>query len=110
MIPYATVEAAEAALGRALTAAEAAWFRHSGFMPDYCLYFESLVILLAAYSLTALPLALLELCAPASSPRRQAAAPGAAVASCLPPLLQGHASRLGAPHHWAPLVPPLPGC
>ncbi|XP_066335930.1 very-long-chain aldehyde decarbonylase GL1-10-like [Miscanthus floridulus] len=65
MISYGTTEAAEDALGRAMTAAEAAWFRHSGSMPDYCLYMESLVILLAAYSLTPLPLALLELCAPA---------------------------------------------
>jgi plant 4,4-dimethylsterol C-4alpha-methyl-monooxygenase len=65
MIPYATVEAAEAALGRGLTWAEAAWFWHSGSTPDYCLYFESLVILLAAYSLTPLPLALIELYAPA---------------------------------------------
>ncbi|XP_002441034.2 methylsterol monooxygenase 1-1 [Sorghum bicolor] len=65
MIRYATLEAAEAALGRAMTAAEAAWFRHSRSTPEYCLYFESLVILLAAYSLVPLPLAMLELCAPA---------------------------------------------
>ncbi|CAM0150359.1 unnamed protein product [Urochloa decumbens] len=65
MITYATVEEAERALGRAMTWVEAAWFRHSGSTPDYCLYFESLVILIAAYSLTALPLALFELCMPA---------------------------------------------
>ncbi|CAL4993425.1 unnamed protein product [Urochloa decumbens] len=65
MITYATVEEAESALGRAMTWVEAAWFRHSGSTPDYCLYFESLVILIAAYSLTALPLALFELCMPA---------------------------------------------
>ncbi|CAM0150119.1 unnamed protein product [Urochloa decumbens] len=65
MIPYATVEAAEEALGRAMTWMEVAWFRHSRSTPDYCLYYESLVILLTVYSVTSLPLTLLELCAPA---------------------------------------------
>jgi len=48
------------------------------------------------------------LCAGKAHHAVQAAAPGAAVARRLPPLLQGHGSRLGAPHHSAPLVPPLP--
>ncbi|KAL6626399.1 hypothetical protein ACP70R_030125 [Stipagrostis hirtigluma subsp. patula] len=65
MIPYATTAAAEAAMGRALTWPEAAWFRYSAATPDYCLYFQTFVNLLLLYSLAPLPLALLELCLPA---------------------------------------------
>lgn len=65
MIPFATVEAAEEALGRSMTWVEAAWFRYSASTPDYCLCFHNFVILFACYTLTPLPLALLELCAPA---------------------------------------------
>ncbi|KAL6641125.1 hypothetical protein ACP70R_019306 [Stipagrostis hirtigluma subsp. patula] len=65
MIPYATVAAAEAAMGRALTWAEVAWFRHSAATPDYCLYFQTFVNLLLAYSLAPVPVALIELCLPA---------------------------------------------
>ncbi|KAL6626398.1 hypothetical protein ACP70R_030124 [Stipagrostis hirtigluma subsp. patula] len=65
MIPYATAAAAEAAMGRALTWAEAAWFRYSAATPDYCLCFHTFVNLLLLYSLAPLPLALLELCLPA---------------------------------------------
>jgi len=65
MIPYATAAEAEAALGRAMTWAEAAWFRYSAATPDYCLYCHNVVILLAVYTLAPLPLALLELRAPA---------------------------------------------
>ena len=65
VIPFATVEAAEAALGRSMTWAEAAWFWYSASTPDYCLCFQNFVILFASYTLTSLPLALLELCAPA---------------------------------------------
>lgn len=50
-----------------MTWAEAAWFRYSAAMPDYCLYFHNVVILLLVYTLAPLPLALLELCAPAAS-------------------------------------------
>ena len=65
MIPYATAAEAEAALGRAMTWAEAAWFRYSAATPDYCLYCHNVVILLVVYTLAPLPLALLELRAPA---------------------------------------------
>ena len=61
MIPYATAAEAEAALGRAMTWAEAAWFRYSAATPDYCLYCHNVVILLVVYTLAPLPLALLEL-------------------------------------------------
>jgi 4,4-dimethyl-9beta,19-cyclopropylsterol-4alpha-methyl oxidase len=50
MIPFATVEATEAALGRSLTFAEAAWFRYSASTPDYCLCFHNFVILFASSS------------------------------------------------------------
>ena len=64
MIPYATAAETEAALGRAMTWAEAAWFRYSAATPDYCLYCHNVVILLVVYTLAPLPLALLELRAP----------------------------------------------
>ncbi|XP_062217092.1 very-long-chain aldehyde decarbonylase GL1-10-like [Phragmites australis] len=65
MLPYTTVADAEAALGRAMTWSEAAWFRYSAATPDYCLYCHNVVILLVVYTLAPLPLALFELCAPA---------------------------------------------
>nr|CAB3495591.1 unnamed protein product [Digitaria exilis] len=65
MIPYTTAAEAEAALGRAMTWPEAAWFRYSAAMPDYCLYYHTVFILLVVYTLAPLPLALLELWAPA---------------------------------------------
>uniref|UniRef100_A0ACD5WPE3 Uncharacterized protein n=1 Tax=Avena sativa TaxID=4498 RepID=A0ACD5WPE3_AVESA len=67
MLPYATSGEAEAALGRAMTWAEAAWFRYSAATPDYCLYYHHIVIFLAVYTLAPVPLALLELGAPAIS-------------------------------------------
>ncbi|KAF8652242.1 hypothetical protein HU200_062878 [Digitaria exilis] len=65
MIPFPTVEAAEASLGRTMTWAEAAWFQYSRSTPDYCLCFHNFVFLLVNYTLAPLPLVLLELCAPA---------------------------------------------
>ncbi|CAL4988285.1 unnamed protein product [Urochloa decumbens] len=64
MIPFTTVEAAETSLGRAMTWAEALWFRYSRSTPDYWLCFQSFLILFATYTLAPLPLTLLELCAP----------------------------------------------
>ncbi|XP_052150160.1 very-long-chain aldehyde decarbonylase GL1-10-like isoform X4 [Oryza glaberrima] len=61
MLPYATAAEAEAAVGRGLTWAEAAWFRYSASIPDYCLYCHNVPILLLVYTLAPLPLALLEL-------------------------------------------------
>jgi 4,4-dimethyl-9beta,19-cyclopropylsterol-4alpha-methyl oxidase len=65
MLPYATVAEAEAALGRAMTWSEAAWFWYSATTPDFCLYCHSVVFVLLVYTLALLPLALLELRAPA---------------------------------------------
>ncbi|KAF8729012.1 hypothetical protein HU200_018323 [Digitaria exilis] len=61
MIPYTTAAEAEAALGRALTWPEAAWFRYSSATPDYCLHFHIVLILSVVYTLVPLPLVLLEL-------------------------------------------------
>ncbi|CAL9045436.1 unnamed protein product [Musa banksii] len=66
MLPYATLEDAEAALGRSLTAAEALWFRYSARMPDYLLYCHNILFLLVIFSLAPLPLTLIELCLPAA--------------------------------------------
>ncbi|KAL6658224.1 hypothetical protein ACP70R_003810 [Stipagrostis hirtigluma subsp. patula] len=65
MIPYATAAEAEAALGRAMTWAEATWFRYSAAMPDYWLYCHTIFILLLVFTLAPLPLLLLECFAPA---------------------------------------------
>ncbi|PNT76894.1 methylsterol monooxygenase 1-1 isoform X2 [Brachypodium distachyon] len=61
MLPYATAAEAAAALGRAMTAAEAAWFGYSAAVPDRWLYCHNVPILLVVYTLAPLPLALLEL-------------------------------------------------
>ncbi|CAM0150121.1 unnamed protein product [Urochloa decumbens] len=55
MIPFTTVEAAETSLGRAMTWAEALWFRYSRSTPDYWLCFQSFLILFATYTLAPLP-------------------------------------------------------
>ncbi|XP_047044154.1 very-long-chain aldehyde decarbonylase GL1-10-like [Lolium rigidum] len=64
MLPYATAVEAEAALGRAMTGAEAAWFRYSAALPDHLLYCQTIAIILIVHTLAGLPLALLELRAP----------------------------------------------
>ncbi|GJN38875.1 hypothetical protein PR202_gb27954 [Eleusine coracana subsp. coracana] len=65
MIPYATAAEAEAALGRAMTWAEAAWFRYSATMPDYLLSCHNALILLVIHTVMPLPFLLLEHLAPA---------------------------------------------
>uniref|UniRef100_A0A0A9D2I5 aldehyde oxygenase (deformylating) n=1 Tax=Arundo donax TaxID=35708 RepID=A0A0A9D2I5_ARUDO len=65
MIPYATAAEAEAALGRAMTWAEAAWYRYSAAMPDYWLHCHSTFILFVVYTIAPLPLVVLEQIAPA---------------------------------------------
>uniref|UniRef100_A0ACD5XQZ4 Uncharacterized protein n=1 Tax=Avena sativa TaxID=4498 RepID=A0ACD5XQZ4_AVESA len=69
MLPYTTAAEAEAALGRAMTYAEDAWFRYSAAMPDYYLYCHIIPMLLLVYTLASIPLALLELGAPSISLR-----------------------------------------
>lgn len=64
MIPYATVAEVEVALGRAMTSAEAAWFQYSAAMPDYWLWWHTAFVFLVFYTLTPLPLTLLEQLAP----------------------------------------------
>lgn len=61
MLPYATLQEAEGALGRALTTAEELWFRYSARIPDYVLYWHNLVFLFVIFTLVPLPLAFLEL-------------------------------------------------
>ncbi|CAA0820565.1 Methylsterol monooxygenase 1-1 [Striga hermonthica] len=50
MLPYATVDAAEAALGRSLTAAEALWLRYSAAKSDYVLYCHNIIFLFLIFS------------------------------------------------------------
>ncbi|KAL6839538.1 hypothetical protein ACP4OV_030808 [Aristida adscensionis] len=65
MIPYGTAAEAEAALGRGMTWAEAAWFRYSAGIPDYWLLWHNTLVLFLIHALVPLPLALLEHLAPA---------------------------------------------
>lgn len=51
MLPYATVEAAEAALGRSLTAAETLWLNYSADKSDYFLYCHNIFFLFLIFSL-----------------------------------------------------------
>ncbi|KAF7043656.1 hypothetical protein CFC21_052980 [Triticum aestivum] len=67
MLPYATAGEAEAALGRALTWAEAAWLRYSASVPDRYLHWPNIAITLVVYTLAPLPLALFDLAAPAAA-------------------------------------------
>jgi plant 4,4-dimethylsterol C-4alpha-methyl-monooxygenase len=64
MLPYATLAEAEAALGRAMTPAEALWFRYTADVPDYHLYCCNILFLFVVFTLAPLPVALLELRAP----------------------------------------------
>jgi 4,4-dimethyl-9beta,19-cyclopropylsterol-4alpha-methyl oxidase len=66
MLPYATAAEAEAALGRAMTAAESLWFRYSAGIPDYVLFWHNILFLFVVFTLAPLPVALLELRAPAA--------------------------------------------
>jgi 4,4-dimethyl-9beta,19-cyclopropylsterol-4alpha-methyl oxidase len=64
MLPWATAAEAEAALGRAMTPAEALWLRLTATTPDYYLYCLNILFLLVIFTLAPLPVALLELRAP----------------------------------------------
>jgi hypothetical protein len=64
MLPWATAAEVEAALGRAMTAPEALWFRFTATTPDYYLYCLNILFLLVVFTLAPLPVALLELRAP----------------------------------------------
>lgn len=64
MLPYKTILAAEEALGRNLTTAEAIWFCYSAEKADFLLYGHNIVFLLLIYTLAPLPVTLLELARP----------------------------------------------
>ncbi|KAL6550135.1 Methylsterol monooxygenase 1-2 [Orobanche minor] len=51
MLPYATVEAAETALGRSLTAAETLWLKYSATKSDYFLYCHNIIFLFLIFSI-----------------------------------------------------------
>lgn len=64
MLPYATLQEAEAAVGgRALTAAETLWFRYTGAVPDSWLYYLNVVFLFVIFNVAPLPSLLLDLLA-----------------------------------------------
>ncbi|KAL6501613.1 hypothetical protein OROGR_026746 [Orobanche gracilis] len=51
MLPYATVEAAETALGRSLTASETLWLKYSATKSDYFLYCHNIIFLFLIFSI-----------------------------------------------------------
>ncbi|XP_030467610.2 methylsterol monooxygenase 1-1-like [Syzygium oleosum] len=61
MLPYATIEEAESAVGRGLTLAETLWFRYSAAKSDYFLYCHNILFLFLAFNLVPIPLAFAEL-------------------------------------------------
>ncbi|KAL1371292.1 hypothetical protein HN51_001504 [Arachis hypogaea] len=61
MLPYATLSEAEVAIGRNLTAAETLWFNYTGKMPDLMVYCHTIALLFCVYSLSPLPVVLIEL-------------------------------------------------
>ncbi|KAJ8443786.1 hypothetical protein Cgig2_017267 [Carnegiea gigantea] len=61
MLPYTTVEEAEAALNRTLTAAETLWLKYSANKSDYLLYCHNLPLFFLSFSLVPLPLIAVEL-------------------------------------------------
>jgi methylsterol monooxygenase/4,4-dimethyl-9beta,19-cyclopropylsterol-4alpha-methyl oxidase len=64
MIPCATAAEVEAALGRTMTWAEAVWYQYSAAMPDSWLHCLTTCILFVIYTITPLPLLVLEQFAP----------------------------------------------
>ncbi|KAB5564409.1 hypothetical protein DKX38_004463 [Salix brachista] len=56
MLPYTTLDEAEAALGRNLTVAETLWFNYSAKKSDYHLYCHNILILFLIFSVVPLPL------------------------------------------------------
>ncbi|XAR70402.1 Methylsterol monooxygenase [Bertholletia excelsa] len=61
MLPYKTIEEAEAALGRALTTAETVWLNYSASKSDYFLYCHNILFLFLIFSVFPLFYILLEL-------------------------------------------------
>ncbi|CAL5442213.1 unnamed protein product [Camellia sinensis] len=61
MLPYKTIQEAETAIGRPLTAAETLWFHYSATKSDYFLYCHNILFLFLVFSLTPLFYHLLEL-------------------------------------------------
>ncbi|XP_019170427.1 PREDICTED: methylsterol monooxygenase 1-1-like isoform X5 [Ipomoea nil] len=51
MLPYATIQEAEAAVGRSLTVAETIWFNYSATKSDYFLYCHNILFLFLIFSL-----------------------------------------------------------
>lgn len=51
MLPYATLQEAEAALGRSLTLPETLWFNYSATKSDYFLYCHNIIFLFLIFSI-----------------------------------------------------------
>ncbi|KAL6981808.1 hypothetical protein U1Q18_023428 [Sarracenia purpurea var. burkii] len=61
MLPFVTIEEAQASLGRNLTFAETQWFNYSANKSDYFLYCHNTIFLFIFYTLLPLPYVIAEL-------------------------------------------------
>ncbi|XP_028762737.1 methylsterol monooxygenase 1-1 [Neltuma alba] len=61
MLPYQSLQEAEAALGRNLTFSETLWFNYSARKSDYFLYCHNILFLFLIFSLLPIPLVFLEI-------------------------------------------------
>ncbi|KAH7415422.1 hypothetical protein KP509_14G042900 [Ceratopteris richardii] len=68
MLPFSTLEEAEAKLGRNLTAADALWFRYTVATPDSWLFCMNALFLFVILNTTTLPSLLLNVLAQATFP------------------------------------------
>ncbi|XP_071702659.1 methylsterol monooxygenase 1-2-like [Rutidosis leptorrhynchoides] len=60
MLPYATLQHAETAIGRSLTAAETLWFNYTANMSDYILYCHNIIFLFLIFTIVPLFYILIE--------------------------------------------------
>jgi len=61
MLPYHTLQEAQAALGRGLTLPETIWFKYSADKPDFLLHCHNSLFLFLFYSIAPVPFLLMEL-------------------------------------------------
>ncbi|KAF2298201.1 hypothetical protein GH714_018564 [Hevea brasiliensis] len=61
MLPYKSLQEAEATLGRELTVAQKLWLNYSANKPDYILHYHNIMFLIIFYSIIPLPYVFIEL-------------------------------------------------
>eukprot|EP00249_Psilotum_nudum_P011200 c23022_g1_i1 orf=496-1326(-) len=61
MLPYRTIQDAQIALGRPLSYSENLWFRYTGEVSDYWLYYLNIIFLFLVFTVAPLPTAMIDL-------------------------------------------------